>query len=139
MKSHTQNGLNPHEENILQNTASGKEHNLELVELEEKLYKCTNLNSHKVRGPIARVLGLVEISRLDKDIDYEWFFLQIKHEVRHIDRIIKRVSRELERIEEIKKSKESSAGNQLGVNNNHPLRNNDSDTTTHFSTSSTQL
>lgn len=114
MKSQMQNGLNPHEENHLQNTAGEKEHNLELVELEEKLYKCTNLNSHKVRGPIARVLGLVELSTLDKEIDYEWFFLKIKHEVRHIDRIIKRVSRELERIEAIKKSKESKSTKHTG-------------------------
>jgi hypothetical protein len=114
MKSQVQNGLNQHEGNHLQNTASGNGHNRELVELEEKLYKCTNLNSHKVRGPIARVLGLVEIARLDKEIDYEWFFLQIKHEVRHIDRIIKRVSRELERIEEIKKLKEGKSTKQIG-------------------------
>lgn len=112
MKSQTEKGLNPHGENQPQSTASEKELNLELVELEEKLYKCTNLNSHKVRGPIARVLGLVELSELDKEIDYEWFFLQIKHEVRHIDRIIKRVSRELERIEEVKKSKESRSAKQ---------------------------
>lgn len=102
----------PHEENHLQTTANEKEHSIELVELEEKLYKCTNLNSHKIRGPIARVLGLVELSKLDKEIDYQWFFQQIKYEVRHIDRIIRRVSRELERIEEIKKSRESKSEKQ---------------------------
>jgi len=75
-----------------------------VMALEEKLYKCTHINSHKVRGPIARIMGLVEISRLDKEIDYDWFFEQIKFEVASIDRIIRRVTKELERIEEIKKS-----------------------------------
>lgn len=107
MKSEMLNELNPQEGIYLQSTASEEDRNRQLKELEEKLYQCTNLNSHKIRGPIARVLGLVELSRLDKEIDYEWFFQKIKHEVRHIDRIIKRVSRELERIEAIKKSKES--------------------------------
>ena len=105
-----------------ENTTSATEHNIELVELEEKLHQCTNLNSHKVRGPIARVLGLVELSRLDKDIDYDWFFRRIKHEVRHIDKIIKRVSRELERIEEIKKSKEPKREKQAIGHNRSATR-----------------
>jgi len=53
-------------------------------------------NAHHVRGPVARLLGLIQLSRMKTDLDYPWFFEKVEHETREIDIIIKRIGSELE-------------------------------------------
>jgi signal transduction histidine kinase len=52
-------------------------------------------NAHHVRGPVARVLGLITLSKLDTDLSYPWLFEKIEQETNEIDRIIKRISEDL--------------------------------------------
>jgi PAS domain S-box-containing protein len=61
-----------------------------LLKLNETLFNYAYLNAHKVRGPLARLLGLIEISRLDAELDYKWCFEQIGIEATEVDKVLKR-------------------------------------------------
>jgi|GEM_PF-4576784 len=67
----------------------------------EQLFKYAHLNSHEVRGPVARILGLIEVTRLDKDSDYLDFFEKVKSETKDIDKILRTITVELNKIEEL--------------------------------------
>jgi PAS domain S-box-containing protein len=72
---------------------------IELIKLNKKLLKYAHLNAHEVQGPVARLLGLIEISKLTADADYPWFFEKVKKEGNDIDRILKLITKELDEIE----------------------------------------
>jgi signal transduction histidine kinase len=63
----------------------------------EKLLKYAYTNAHEVRGPIARVLGLVQLSKVDPSLDLPFIFEKIEHETNEIDAIISRINIELEK------------------------------------------
>jgi PAS domain S-box-containing protein len=73
---------------------------IELIKLNKKLLKYAHLNAHEVQGPVARLLGLIEISKLTNDADYPWFFEKVKKEGYDIDRILKLITKELDEIEQ---------------------------------------
>jgi signal transduction histidine kinase len=83
------NELNLHLEDLVVK----KTHNIELQN--EKLTKYAFSNAHHVRGPIARLLGLIQLSKLETDLDYRWYFDKMEHESNEIDKITKRIAREL--------------------------------------------
>jgi signal transduction histidine kinase len=64
----------------------------------EKLLKYAYTNAHEVRGPIARVLGLVQLSKVDPDLELPFIFEKIEHETNEIDSIISRINVELEKV-----------------------------------------
>lgn len=64
---------------------------------DDKIIRYAHANAHEVRGPLARLLGLIELNRIDDSLDQEWFYNQIKKEARDIDEVLKLISRELER------------------------------------------
>jgi|GEM_PF-1880427 len=82
---------------------------IELIKLNEKLYNYANMNSHNVRGPVARLLGLVEVSRIDKSIDHDWFYRQIQCESESIDKILREITKELEGIETKERTADANA------------------------------
>jgi signal transduction histidine kinase len=55
-------------------------------------------NAHHVRGPVARMLGLAELLKLDTERDRQWYLENISNEVQQLDEIIKSISRELDEI-----------------------------------------
>jgi signal transduction histidine kinase len=61
----------------------------------EKLINYAYTNAHHVRGPVARILGLIQLSRIKTDLNYPWFFEKVEHEAHEIDKIIKHISEEL--------------------------------------------
>lgn len=71
----------------------------------EQLINYAFKNAHHVRGPIARILGLFQISDLEKEIDYDWYFQRVKLEAESVDKILQGISEELNAIthHEIKK------------------------------------
>jgi signal transduction histidine kinase len=83
------NELNLHLEELV----AKKTHNIELQN--EKLIKYAHSNAHYVRGPIARLLGLIQLSKLDTEIDYCWYFEKMEHETNEIDKITKRIAEDL--------------------------------------------
>ncbi len=49
-------------------------------------------NSHLVRGSVARILGLIEVSKLEANIDCTWYFEKIDHEVKILDKTIRDIT-----------------------------------------------
>jgi hypothetical protein len=50
-----------------------------------------------VRGPIARLLGLINLSKMDSSLEFPELFKMIENETHEIDAIINRISIELEK------------------------------------------
>jgi signal transduction histidine kinase len=65
----------------------------------EMLIKYSYTNAHKVRGPVARILGLIQLSRLETDLNFPWFFEKVEEETKGIDKIISSISNELSNVE----------------------------------------
>jgi len=61
----------------------------------EKLIKYAFTNAHHVRGPVARILGLLQLYRMDTDLNYPWVFEKIEEETKQIDEIIKGIGNDL--------------------------------------------
>jgi signal transduction histidine kinase len=59
------------------------------------LLKYAYANAHYVRGPVARILGLFQLKKIDPDLTYPWFFEKVEYETNQIDKILKRISDEL--------------------------------------------
>ncbi len=76
---------------------------IELLRHNKKLLKYAYLNAHEVRGPVARLLGLIQVSKLDTDPDYPWFFEKVENEATSIDKVLKVITEELNEIEEHKR------------------------------------
>jgi PAS domain S-box-containing protein len=71
---------------------------LELRKRNEKLMSFAFSNAHHIRGPVARMLGLVRLVRIDNEIDPEWYVQTICKEVHELDKITKTIARELDDI-----------------------------------------
>jgi PAS domain S-box-containing protein len=83
------------------NITEKKNLEIELMQYNDKLLKYASMNAHNVRGPVARLLGLIAISKL-KDSDYPDFFEKIKHEATCVDEILHKIMKELSEIEDRK-------------------------------------
>lgn len=59
-------------------------------------------NAHKLRGPVARILGLINVSRLETGLDFSWFFAKLEAETRDIDQVIRSVSEDLDKVDHSK-------------------------------------
>jgi len=55
----------------------------------EVLLDYSYTNAHKVRGAVARILGLIQLSKIKADLSYPWFFEKVEYETQQIDEIIK--------------------------------------------------
>lgn len=66
-----------------------------LRNLNSRLLNYAHLNAHEVRAPLARVLGLIELSRLDCKLDPHWCMKQIAVEAAEIDKVLKNITTEL--------------------------------------------
>ena len=62
----------------------------------ERLIRYAYANAHHVRGPVARVLGLIQLSKMDVNLDYPFLFQKIEEQTREIDEVVKGINRELE-------------------------------------------
>lgn len=74
---------------------------MELRKRNQKLMNFAFSNAHHVRGPVARMMGLVELVRIDTETDQQWYVQTISHEVKELDRITRSIARELDEIEEL--------------------------------------
>lgn len=62
----------------------------------EYLIKYAFANAHHVRGPLARILGLIQLSKLETNIDYPFLFNKIEDQAKEIDVVLKTINKELE-------------------------------------------
>lgn len=60
-----------------------------------KLIRYSFANAHHLRGPIARLLGLVEIQKLEENPDNAFFFEKIKEQALEIDTVVQQINVEL--------------------------------------------
>jgi signal transduction histidine kinase len=82
--------LNNHLENLV------NERTHEVKKQNEQLIRYAFSNAHHLRGPVARLLGLIQISKLDTELGYEILFDKIKAQTEEIDEVVRRINRELE-------------------------------------------
>jgi signal transduction histidine kinase len=52
-------------------------------------------NSHELRGPVARILGLINVSKFDKELTFQWYVDKIEIEINEVDRLTKETSSRL--------------------------------------------
>lgn len=63
----------------------------------KKLIEYANFNAHQLRAPIARVLGLLELARMnDEELTMDVLLDMLKGEIDDLDRIVRSMSRALE-------------------------------------------
>jgi len=62
----------------------------------EMLLKYTYTNAHHLRGPVARLLGLISIHKLESNPDYDFFFSKVEDQAKEIDDVVKQINSELE-------------------------------------------
>jgi ATP/maltotriose-dependent transcriptional regulator MalT len=62
----------------------------------EMLLKYTYTNAHHLRGPVARLLGLITIHKLEPKPDYDFFFTKMEDQAKEIDEVVQRINAELE-------------------------------------------
>jgi len=83
------NGINQHLEDLVEKkTADIRNQNAVLL-------KHAYRNAHHVRGPVARILGLIQISKMNTDLNYRWLIDRMEQETNEIDGIVKSISQEL--------------------------------------------
>ncbi len=62
----------------------------------EYLVKYAFANAHHVRGPFARILGLLQLAKIEKEVDYPFLFEKISEQSEEIDVVLKKINKELE-------------------------------------------
>jgi hypothetical protein len=62
----------------------------------EQLIKYAYSNAHHVRGPVARVLGLIQLSKIETNLDYPFLFQKIEEQTKEIDEVVQGINKELE-------------------------------------------
>jgi signal transduction histidine kinase len=80
---------------VLEQTVEDRTHHINRQN--EQLLKYAYINAHQVRGPIARLLGLINLSKMDSSLGFPELFKMIENETHEIDTIINRISIELEK------------------------------------------
>ena len=72
-----------------------------ITALSDANYKLTNYawtHSHEVRAPVARILGLLNLVKIDKNLDKEFFTKTLLDTARELDDIILKMNRVLEAV-----------------------------------------
>lgn len=62
----------------------------------EYLVKYAYTNAHHVRGPLARILGLLQLAKLEGGVDYPFLFDKIEEQSKEIDTVLRTINKELE-------------------------------------------
>lgn len=89
------NEINAHLEQIVEErTNNVKDKNAYLI-------KYAFANAHHVRGPLARILGLLQLSKLEQPVDHQFIFEKIEKEAGEIDEVLKTINKELEEGQDI--------------------------------------
>jgi len=89
------NAINLHLEQIVQERTNN------VKSKNEYLVKYAFANAHHVRGPLARILGLLQLAKMDPTIDYLFIFEKIAQQADEIDGVLKTINKELEEGQDI--------------------------------------
>jgi hypothetical protein len=94
------NALNTHLEGIIH------ERTAKIQIQNETLLKYSYTNAHHLRGPVARLLGLASIYKLDGDMNVSFIISKMEEQAYEIDEVVKKINTELESGSASKKSPE---------------------------------
>lgn len=72
------------------------ERTYQLENQNQRLVRYAFSNAHHLRGPVARLLGLIYLSKLESATDFPELFDKIEEQAKEIDEVIKRINKELE-------------------------------------------
>lgn len=86
------NKINQHLEKLVE------ERTTKIQAQNEVLIKYSYANAHHLRGPVARLLGLVSICKLETNPDYNFFIDKMFDQVHEIDAVVRQINLELESI-----------------------------------------
>ncbi len=84
------NALNSHLEGII------NERTARIQEQNEILLRYSYTNAHHLRGPVARLLGLASIYRLDSSLNANFILTKMEEQANEIDLVVKQINIELE-------------------------------------------
>lgn len=62
----------------------------------ERLVRFAYSNAHYLRGPVARLLGLIQLFRMKTDLTATWFFEKVANEAEAIDSITREIAKDLD-------------------------------------------
>lgn len=89
------NSINAHLEQIVQERTNN------VKSKNEYLVKYAFANAHHVRGPLARILGLLQLAKMESTLDYQFIFEKITQQADEIDEVLKKINKELEEGQDI--------------------------------------
>ncbi len=75
------------------------ERTFKIKEQNEMLVKYSHTNAHYLRGPVARLLGLASICKMESNPDYDFFISKMLDQTKELDEVIKQINIELESIQ----------------------------------------
>jgi signal transduction histidine kinase len=61
----------------------------------QKLIQYSYTNAHHLRGPVARLLGLVAIRKLDPNPDNDFFFEKVEQQAHEVDAVVRQINIDL--------------------------------------------
>lgn len=68
----------------------------EVKKQNEQLIKYAYANAHHVRGPVARMLGLIQLSRMDSGLEFPFLFEKLEEQAIEMDEVVKTINKELQ-------------------------------------------
>jgi signal transduction histidine kinase len=82
--------LNSHLEQIVEERTN------KVKQQNEQLIRYAYTNAHHLRGPVARILGLIQLSKVDTDLDYKFLFARMEEQTLELDEVVKGINQELQ-------------------------------------------
>lgn len=68
----------------------------EVKDQNERLVRYAYTNAHHLRGPVARLLGLVQLSKMEVNLDYYFLFQRMEEQAYEIDEVVRSINKELD-------------------------------------------
>lgn len=62
----------------------------------ERLVRYAYTNAHHLRGPVARLLGLIQLSKMEVNLDHYFLFQKMEEQAHEIDEVVRSINKELD-------------------------------------------
>lgn len=62
----------------------------------ERLVRYAYTNAHHLRGPVARLLGLIQLSKMEVNLDHYFLFQKMEEQAQEIDEVVRSINKELD-------------------------------------------
>jgi hypothetical protein len=82
--------LNSHLEQLVEERTN------KIKDQNERLIRYAHTNAHHLRGPVARLLGLIQLAKIDNNLNYSFLFTHVEEQALELDEVVKGINQELE-------------------------------------------